>query len=219
MLQLDSLLLFRIIEARHVDYLKPSHCCNVSSAGKLPGLMTQNTMCLLVRQVAFCLLFAIPVCTQYVPVCSKNVTKINSTSVSSAGCSSTIGSNQTLTVYSTADCSDKGWQLGPLNYDTSTPSRYAFQAIKMSRQAKNNESILFSSLGPTVGTYWRQSSNPLQALYGSFPSYCGTSEVNLTWQGISPLSPTNNSACKPLVENATLVRLTSSGSYRSGTSR
>ena len=143
---------------------------------------------------------------QYVPICSKQVTNMDAASASKAGCQTVVGSNQTLTVYSTADCSDKGWPLGPLSYDTSTPSQYAFQSVKLSREALSSESILFFSLGSTARTYWHMSSNPLQALYGSFPSYCGTNEADLTSQGVAP-SGTDGSTCIPLVEKSNLVCL------------
>ena len=142
---------------------------------------------------------------QYVPTCNKQVTNMDAASASIAGCQTIVDSNQTLTVHSTVDCSDTGWSLGPLNYDTSTPSRYAFQSVKLSRQALISETILFSSLGSATGTYWHEFSDPLQALYGNFPSYCGANEVNLTSQGASPFSGANASVCVPLLDKSNLV--------------
>ena len=161
------------------------------------------------KQLFLYSIFPLVSLTQYVPSFNKPVANMDIDSALKAGCDVTVPSNQTLTAYSTSDCSDEGWTLGPLNYYTSTPSGYAFQSVKMSRQSFNQEQFLFSTLGPTMGSYWHEGSNPLQILWGSYPSYCGTNLLNLTWQGVTPFSPTDNSECLQLVDQATLVRFSS----------
>ena len=143
---------------------------------------------------------------QYVPSFNKAVASMDPESALTAECNVTVSSNQTLMVYGTPDCSDRGWQLGPLNYFTSTPANYAFQSIQLSREGSILEHLIFSSLGANMGSYWHERSDPLQVLWGSYPSYCGTYQLNLTLDGEDPFAPGNESECINLVDESILVR-------------
>ena len=143
--------------------------------------------------------------SQYLPSFSKDVTNLDVSSAQNADCNITVPSNLTMTVFASSDCSDNGTKLGNINYFTSTPSQYAFQSFNLSRPGSDNETLLFSSLGPAMGTYWNEWTNPLQALYGIYPSYCGTNEVNSTYRGVGDSSK-KQTACVQVADNSTLVR-------------
>ena len=162
--------------------------------------------CFRLRFLSFLLHISLTL-SQYLPSFGKEVTNLNVSSARNADCNIIVPSNLTMTVYASSDCSDNGTTLENLNYFTSTPSRYAFQAFTLSRPGSDSEMLLFSSMGPAIGTYWNEWTNPLQALYGILPSYCGPNQVNLTYQGMGDASK-KQTTCVQIADNSTLVRFT-----------